>query len=106
MRADLTKAQQCAAHLWDLCRGYPDDPARPQARALLEPYRIRGAEIRQLAASRAAQADPASRASPARRLAQARRRLIKILHARGGLTVAPARPERTMTMSEGARHER
>jgi hypothetical protein len=96
MRPGASREQQCALHLLDLCRAYPNDPARPQALTFLEPYRIRGAEARGQAASRAVQAVRASRASPGRQLAQARRRLIKILRLRGGLTVAPARQERTI----------
>jgi hypothetical protein len=49
LRTNQTREQRCALHLLDLCRAYPCDPARPQALALLEPYRAQGAEARKRA---------------------------------------------------------
>jgi hypothetical protein len=90
--AGLTREQQCALHLWDLCRAYPRDPAWAAARVILEEHRLRGAETRRQAA--VAQASR-MRASPAFQLLAARRKLIKLLRARGGLT----------TRSENGRQE-
>ena len=57
MRTGPNREQRCALHLMDLCRAYRDDPARPQAWASLEEYRVRGAELRRRAEFiRAAQA--------------------------------------------------
>jgi hypothetical protein len=81
----LTREAQCCLHLFDLCRAYRDDPARPQAWAILEEYRIRGAEARrkaELVAQARASAFP---------LALARRRLIGLIRQRGGL---PTRPKK------------
>jgi hypothetical protein len=79
-----TRDQQCGLHLLDLCRAYPRDPATPAALALLEEYRIRGAELRRLAELKAA----AERALVPVKLAPARR--AQFVRARGGL-VQPAK---------------
>jgi hypothetical protein len=90
MKEGPTKQQQCALHLLDLCRAYPRDLAQPQAMALLEIYRARGAEAR-LEAEKAAQAAAmraaamrattalAAHAAQTGRLAAARRKLIEII---------------------------
>jgi hypothetical protein len=44
--------QQCGLHLFDLVRAHPRHPAAPQAWALLEEHRARGAVARQLQALR------------------------------------------------------
>jgi hypothetical protein len=74
----LTTEQRCCLHLWDLCRAYPDYPARPHALAFLEEFRARGAEARR-------QAELVRAVTARTPLEAARRRLIKIIGARGGL---------------------
>jgi hypothetical protein len=87
-----TREQQCGLHLLDLCRAYPRDPATPQALALLEEYRVRGAELRRLAELQAA----AERALVPGNLTAARRRLVRLIRARGGL-VQPAKQRAAST---------
>ena len=55
MRTGPNREQRCALHLMDLCRAYRDDPARPQALTILEPYRTRAAKLRRQAELKAAQ---------------------------------------------------
>lgn len=84
-RATVTQEQACALHLYDLARVYPRDPSAPPALAMLEAYRIRGAEARKQAELQAAQANQRYRPSPAHQLATARRVLLKLIGERGGL---------------------
>jgi hypothetical protein len=85
----LTREQQSALHLWDLCRAYPGHPAQPRALAGLESYRAHGAEVRRQAEIKAEQALQARHASDrARQLATVRRRLIKLIGERGRPGVA------------------
>jgi hypothetical protein len=53
-RAAATQEQACALHLLDLVRVYPRNPAAAPALAMLEAYRIRGAEARKQAELKAA----------------------------------------------------
>jgi len=82
-----TAEQQCALHLLDLCRVYPDHPARPAALAIVMEYRVRGAELRRLAAIRAAR-----EAETGKALQLARRKLIRLIAKRGRqAAIAPAK---------------
>jgi hypothetical protein len=91
-----TREQQCGLHLFDLARAYAHDPATPQALALLEQYRVRGAELRRLATLKAA----AERAAVPMKLTRARRKLVKLIARRGGWVEPrkpkPPRPRRSM----------
>jgi hypothetical protein len=96
----LSREQQCALHLLDLCRAYPGDPARPQALAALQEHAARGAAFRKQAElARAAQA----RSSSAFSLVMARRRLIKLIRRRGGLAARSEKRRRTHVVDAVAR---